>query len=178
LIKYRDSITDEEAQLILNWALHHYTESERHRTNPFSWKSRKPRNTIEYSIEYDRQLIQESPYLSLQWKSHHWNWEMIDKNANKWSFNELTTGFELAVEGKELLHCVASYAPRCASGYSAIISLCKEGKRKVTIEIDPNTNKIVQLKGGHNKTPEKDEKSIIDKWIKDIVSKVEVPNVS
>jgi hypothetical protein len=178
LIKYRDSITDEEAQLILNWALHHYTESERHRTKPFSWKGRKLRNTIEYSIEYDRQLIQKSPYLSLQWNSHDLDWEMIDKNTNKWSIEELTSGYDLAVEGKEMVHCVSTYAPNCASGHSAIFSLCKEGIRKVTIETNPNSNKIVQLRGRHNKYPERDEKSIIDKWVKDIVPKVEASIMS
>jgi len=178
LINYRESITDGEAQLVLNWALHLYTEAEIHKTKPFTWKGRKPRNTIEFSIEYDRQLIQESPYLSLQWNSHDLDWEMIDKNTNKWSIVELTSGYDLAVEGKEMAHCVSTYAPNCASGHSAIFSLCKEGIRKVTIEINPNSNKIVQLRGRHNKYPERDEKSIIDKWVKDIVPKVEASIMS
>ena len=78
------------------------------------------------------------------------------KNANfnydgiHYSIMQLTSNFELFLEGKSLSHCVNSYAYKCMDGRSSIWSLReirenKDPERLCMIEL--SENKIIQLEG-------------------------------
>jgi hypothetical protein len=75
---------------------------------------------------------------------------------------ELLDTDQLVREGHAMHHCVATYAYRCVKGTSAIWSLRRRGlgddelagagkdRSVLTIEVDPRTATIVQLRGPAN----------------------------
>jgi hypothetical protein len=86
---------------------------------------------------------------------------------NIWSIRELLSGAELIKEGKEMRHCVASYARACAEGRSSIWAMeyiTPNGVEKLqTIEVKSGKT-IVQVRGKRNRYPTKTEIGIIQKW--------------
>jgi len=167
LIHHRDDITDEQSDLILSWAMHEYTEAERAHARPFSWKGRSVAAVLERSIAYRRQL--ERPWSGYRWSGHSWDWVMDQVPLGRWSFIELTSGEDLFLEGQAMHHCVASYASRCASGYSAIVSLRLDDVRRITVEIDLRTRQVVQARGPFNRPVQPEEQMAIGQWMKTIV---------
>lgn len=78
-----------------------------------------------------------------------------DAEAATWKIEELLHSSELRFEGGVLRHCVASYEPRCLRGTSSIWSLrYQTGESptmsRYTIEVDPHTRRIVQIRGLRN----------------------------
>ena len=180
VIANRDEITDEESNMILDWAMHECTErrlagafpllaqadGERRPAQPFSWRGRTVRSVIERSIQYRRE--RERPLSSHVWNGHGWDWE-LEEPLRTWTFTELTSGEELYLEGRALQHCVASYAARCATGYSAIVSVRCNREIRITIEITPRTRQIVQARGTRNRQATPDEQEIIRRWLSEVV---------
>lgn len=90
------------------------------------------------------------------------------KEPVRWIIKEITTATELSMEGREMGHCVGSYAWSCSSGKLSIFGLRrvpKSGaeKRVVTIEVS-SAGSVDQARGKANKRPEKDESDFIKKW--------------
>jgi len=84
-----------------------------------------------------------------------------------WRIRELLSGAELIKEGREMQHCVASYARRCAAGSCSIWAMeyvsSKGIEKHQTIEVT-RLKQIVQSRGKRNRYPTKSELSIIKKW--------------
>jgi len=163
LIAHRNAITDEESDLILSWAMHEYTETEHPRIQPFTWKGRRVRAVLERSIQYNREV--ERPWSDYQWQAHGWDWVWDNERQGRWSFVELTSGAALFREGQAMRHCVASYAARCVSGHSAIVSVKHNDIRRVTLEINPRTRRVVQARGVCNRSAEPEERRAISLWM-------------
>lgn len=73
-------------------------------------------------------------------KSSEASWSPIQEDAFEcgqgWVATELVDGGQLHAEGKQMSHCVSSYAKRCASGDCRIFSLrSSDGAWKSTIEV-------------------------------------------
>lgn len=171
-IKHGDEITDVESRRILIWAYHLYTESLRLGTK-FTWKKWSVQTVIQRSDDYD-QRIRFSRYdrsLSLTWPDHDWNWEVVNKDGESWTFHELTSGRELAEEGEAMHHCVGSYAGACVAGLSAIFTLKSNGIRTITAEIDPRSKMLRQARGSCNRILTPSEHQIIHKWMEEVVRK-------
>ena len=170
LILHRDTLTDREANIILTWAMHQHTEAERLGGEPFSWQGRSPRRLFEAGIAYDARVSSYLPHnrLHCRWQGHGWDWDWTDESGGKWSFIELTSGLALFNEGKELHHCVGGYTHQCMAGSSAIVSLQYEGVPQITIEINPKTKKIVQIRGRYNRPPQVYEKTIVNQWMENV----------
>jgi hypothetical protein len=175
LIAHRDAVTDEQSHQILSWAMHQYTETERRAAQPFTWKGRRVRTVLERSLEYhdrlahryDYQLARDcGPYV---WRPHGWDWILEEGQQDRWTFRELTSGEELLREGQTMNHCVAGYAPRCVSGYSAIVSLSHNDTPRVTLEVNPRTRQIVQARGNFNRPANQPEQRVIDRWMKTVL---------
>lgn len=186
LIAHREAINDDESDRILSWAMHQYTEAARSYQSPF-WKRRGVRAVLESSNEYHRRF--EAPVFDLaqlealwygledvgrpshdyQWQSHGWDWTLEDPPHHVWSFVELTSGDALNSEGQVMRHCVGSYAGRCATGYSAIVSLRHNSGRRISIEITPRTRQIVQARGPHNREANVEEQRVISQWMATVV---------
>jgi hypothetical protein len=167
LIHHRDAMTDEQSDLILSWAMHEYAEAERMHAPPFSWQGRSVLATLERSLAYHQQL--KRPWSGYNWSAHGWDWVMDQPSLGRWSFIELTSGEELFYEGEAMHHCVASYAPRCASGYSAIVSLRLDDVRRITVELNPSTKQVIQARGSSNRNATTEEKSVIGSWMNEVV---------
>ncbi|WP_414660129.1 PcfJ domain-containing protein [Horticoccus sp. 23ND18S-11] len=161
VVAHYDELSDDESGAILEWALHEYTEAERAGLS-FSWKARRARPTLARSLEYRRQRT--LPYSPSRWMGHGFDWKW-EQTPDVWSFVELTTGAELYHEGLEQHHCVASYAARCAAGHSAIVSFRWNDQRRVTIEIDPRSRRVVQCRGPYNREASAEEQSVIGLWV-------------
>jgi len=73
---------------------------------------------------------------------------------------------DLYKEGKNLNHCVNTYANKCFEGSSTIVSLRYNDKYRVTIEINPRTMYIVQVKGRFNRQANSQEQRVISQWAK------------
>lgn len=93
-----------------------------------------------------------------------------EQNMRRWTIRELLTSQELLAEGRALRHCVASYAAECAWRHTSIWSLRLEndtGERRVlTIEVDPATRTICQVRGKANRPPKERERGVLHRWVK------------
>jgi hypothetical protein len=82
--------------------------------------------------------------------------------------DEITTSAELMCEGRAMRHCVASYARTCARGASAIFSLKLDSgtglDRRLTIELDVRSKRIVQARGRFNALPQPVEERYLRNW--------------
>jgi hypothetical protein len=162
LAEHRNEITDVESDQILDWAMHEHTETEdtpaqflddladdpaRRIGGRFSWKGRSVEAVMRRSQEY----LQSSnrPVVQYRWNAHGWD-TSYEFDGKQWDFVELTSGMELYKEGKALHHCVASYAGRCAAGYSAIVSVRSNGERCLTVELAPAMLQVIQARGLQN----------------------------
>lgn len=65
----------------------------------------------------------------------------------------LLTARDLVIEGQEMCHCVATYAPYVKRGESVIVALAVCGARS-TAEIDRQRVTVRQHKGPHNHSPD------------------------
>jgi hypothetical protein len=106
-----------------------------------------------------------NPLRRLSWPKSRWSDLVIGDSAARagWRVVELLDSDELRHEGRSMHHCVAAHARSCARGASTIWSVRREepdgqgsadgGQSRLTIEVDPRTGTIVQLRGPFNRTP-------------------------
>lgn len=92
-----------------------------------------------------------------------------DDDLRTYTINELLTKKELMEEGATMHHCVSSYSASCASGQRSIWSLevnsLFDGRNKLlTIEVNPNTRTIQQMRGKYNARPEPVARMIVEEW--------------
>ena len=91
-----------------------------------------------------------------------------EPNFKIWTIRELLTQQSLFVEGRKLRHCVASYVSSCARGQSSIWSMELEQssmvEKRVTIEINPATRHVVQIRGKLNRHSNPQELNILRRW--------------
>ena len=75
-----------------------------------------------------------------------------------WTIHELSTSWELAIEGRALHHCVRSYANRCASGKASIwstqVRIGTDGPQPLlTIAVENIDKRVTQYRGKYNLVP-------------------------
>ncbi len=100
--------------------------------------------------------------------------EGVEVNADtsakfkRWTIRELLSSASLVAEGRQLSHCVASYARSCASGHSSIWTMEMENhaglSKLLTIEVHLRSRTIVQIRGKRNRLPTQQEVGIIQRW--------------
>jgi hypothetical protein len=95
--------------------------------------------------------------------------ERGDPTAMEWEIGELLSSSGLWAEGRALRHCVGTYVWRCVRGISSIWSLrsvnCHgESASRFTIEVDPHTRRIVQIRGFANCRVDGLAREIIARW--------------
>lgn len=86
-----------------------------------------------------------------------------------WEFVELTNSGDLRLEGAALRHCVATYAYRCSRGQSRIWSLRRRIRNNrarpiMTIDIDPQTDTVVEARGFRNSRPSRKALRLLQTW--------------
>ena len=156
----------EHAQLIVESIVHQYTEFQRtHYRQPFRLTMRSPARILKEALEY-RESQNHFSFGSpsgLHWNSRGWD-VILDHEGQSWSIKELIDGLALYEESKNMRHCVASYAKACEGGRSAIFSVTVDGHRRVTVEVNPKTRRVVQVHGFANRMPTAQESRIVNRW--------------
>lgn len=89
--------------------------------------------------------------------------------AARWSIEEILHSSALVAEGRVLRHCVATYELRCLRGASSIWSLRRQvedaAPRSIfTVEVDPRTRTIVQVRGYRNQRASDHPRQILALW--------------
>lgn len=92
-----------------------------------------------------------------------------DAPATRWHIEELLHSGALLAEGRTLHHCVATYEWSCIRGAASIWSLRRqaaegEARPVYTIEVDPRTRTIVQIRGKRNRHAAGHPRRIIATW--------------
>lgn len=91
-----------------------------------------------------------------------------ESNVKHWVIRELLSSAALVAEGRQLNHCVASYASSCRTRRSSIWTMEVERfsgvKKLLTIEVNLRTRAIVQIRGKNNRLSNEKEQSIIRRW--------------
>jgi hypothetical protein len=172
IIRHREELSDRDGEMVLAWARHLYTEAQQGQRGPFRWKGRSLPAVLEQSRAYYQQWARFLPHLqgNLSWPAHGWDWEPEEEALLGWSVTELTTTAQLHEEGRAMYHCVGGYGGRCAQGFSAIVSVRYQGERRVTVEVEPRTGRIAQVRGCYNRRPDKEEVYVTAAWHAHIVA--------
>lgn len=93
-----------------------------------------------------------------------------DKLGNKRVFKieEILDTVALRREGKEMKHCVYSYASKCKNGISSVWTLKEysEEQKKNLLTIEVRDKQIVQVRGKANRYATASEKNTVSKWAK------------
>lgn len=124
-----------------------------------AWSNRRPLGDV-------RARWTPSPQRALTLEIHRTDRE----SPTIWQIVELTDSRQLEDEGVELRHCVGGYTRFCWSGWSRIWSLRRrrtgDWRSIATIEVDPPTRTIVQVKGFRNRQPPRGVMRIVRSWAK------------
>jgi len=140
----------------------------------FSMRGRTAEALLRAVARWHGQLAKDSESKNLQWsRSGIEEFTFVEgskrnKNMRVWRIQELLSGRELIEEGRQMFHCVASYARSCHSGKRSIWSMereTEEGKEKLlTIEVDNTIREIRQVRGQRNRLATDNEKAIVRRW--------------
>lgn len=89
-------------------------------------------------------------------------------NLKIWTIRELLGSKALIAEGRQLKHCVATYATSCARRHCSIWTMeleSFEGTNKLlTLEIHNQTRTICQARGKLNRLPTDKERAVLTRW--------------
>ena len=140
----------------------------------FSMRGRTVNSLLRAVEAWHSQLGKESKGGNLQWsKSGVSEFRFVEgnkksKNMKIWRIKELLSSKELVAEGRQMRHCVATYASSCHREKCSIWTLdleTEEGKEKLlTVEVNNTTKEIRQIRGKRNRYATDYEKAIIKRW--------------
>jgi len=174
IIAHSEKLTDNSYKNILEWAAHIYTERYAQYTQEEViklkfWNGRRLANVIRRSEAYKQSLRENLN--NKNWTSKQWDWEHINNAGEGFVIKELLSSYELYMEARKMKHCVSLYWKECVKGTSAIFSLTIVNKKCLTIEVDPQSKRIIQARGKHNRAATKKELELLNLWIRDVVNK-------
>lgn len=139
-----------------------------------SMKGRDPTTLIRQVEAWHRALGRDVAGAELSWrKSAIPDFRFVEgsqdaRNMRVYRITELLNGRELTNEGRELGHCVGSYARSCASGQVTIWSVTVESdagtSRLLTIELRMRDKMIRQVRGQKNRFADSQENQLIQRW--------------
>lgn len=140
----------------------------------FTMRGRTAETLLRQVNDWHTQLGRERRTGSTQWKSsgigglHLVEGHEQSKNMRRWTITELLNSEALVQEGRDMKHCIASYARSCASGRSSVWSLqCEDAKgreRVITIEVSPSARMVVEARGRFNAAPTLQAMRILRQW--------------
>ena len=99
----------------------------------------------------------------------------IEFNGSEYEITQIRKMIDLYEEGKEMHHCVYSYAGRCMKRNSYIFSLRLIEDEEVhtpLITIELRGKQIVQAKGKYNRQPNDAERKVIQIWAEEMELRV------
>lgn len=139
-----------------------------HENARFSLKGRTLGSVRKLTRQWHRTRYWGSYTVYRSWRPRYPDWE-IRVGPFTVVAVELCDSDRLASEGLRQRHCVVTYARSCEVGLCRIVSMRWLGHqgaefRRLTLEIRPSHQDIVQVKGNHNRWPDDDEMRIVRKW--------------
>lgn len=140
----------------------------------FSMKGRTVESLISQVERWHNRLGKQKAGVDLKWaRSSIANFEFIEGTAEKrnmriWRIFELLTSNELNEEGRQMRHCVGSYAQSCYQGRCSIWAMTLQNQggssKMLTIEVRLNPKSIRQVRGKMNRMPDAKEREVIQRW--------------
>jgi hypothetical protein len=135
-------------------------------------KGRQADTLVEQVEAWHRQTTKSQKSGYKEWKSCGISGGTFEEGAGNgkkvYVIAELLTSSELKEEGREMHHCVATYASSCATGIKAVYSLRQtEGRdsgRKATISISLGDKSIQEARGKYNEVLPVSISRIIRTW--------------
>lgn len=125
-----------------------------------AWHAQMGRGTKHHRLAWKKSKIKDFQFVEGRKES---------KNMQIWRIRELLSSRELLEEGRQLRHCVASYAGSCAAGFSSIWTVerqTEDGVQKcLTIEVRLSDSSIRQIRGFNNRMPNQKEQEVIRRWM-------------
>lgn len=137
----------------------------------FSFKNRTLNSIKQLSNTWHIQQMLVKHAGKFEWESFReettWNSDEYKLEYRGWRCVELTTSDDLIKEGRQMHHCVASYARSCFQGYSHIYSFYNPYiSERYTIEVG-QFGSIVQIRAAYNQPPSKLATKVIRLWARD-----------
>lgn len=139
-----------------------------------SMKGRTPDGVLARVEQWHRKLANDNRQQIQQWKPvgivgfEFLEGSQLNNTHKTWTIRELLSSKALVVEGRQMSHCVASYAWSCSRGRCSIWTMevqSREGFSKaITIEVNNAARVINQARGKLNRLPTEKERSIIQRW--------------
>lgn len=144
-----------------------YVRDEKRNNLAYSLKGRTLMSLLHQSDEWHNRFPARGN--NYEWKPSGINKYTAEKDGTAIAIEELTTSRELVNESKTMKHCVHSYAFYCAKGRSIIFSMRSyiDGillETMATIEVNPQSGKIVQAKGKMNRKISETAKKHMHAW--------------
>lgn len=141
------------------------------RDREFSFKGRTYGSMLKLCHEWHRYSYGGTVRTYQTWPERFRPWEHTRKGLRCVAV-ELTNNRALAEEGKVQRHCVFTYTSRCIQGSSRIVSFRWTHLfdqpiapiTRVTVEINPTRNEVVQIRGWGNRRASDDELWFIRAW--------------
>ena len=162
----------------------------------FSMKGRTATALVRQMQEWHRELRKDNQRPLVEWQpSGLESFQTSQKDVGlgtmvHWKIEELLTNKALVQEGRDMHHCVATYAQSCLRGSRSIWSLqmaigSATWRRVMTIEVDNLRQQVVQARGKCNKTPTSKHASqrlqmapdIIKRWASQQGIRIVVPDL-
>lgn len=148
--------------------IYDFLTSRQYRNDGFSFKGRTLSSVRKLVDDWHRALAREKRLGGKIWEGAPIaDYTTVIKSGVKehvWTITQITNSKALAAEGTALHHCVYSYQNSCVSGRLSIWSLKCDGERKITIELNHTSEKIVQMRGYANRSAYRHEVDIIKDW--------------
>ncbi len=134
--------------------------------------ARMMRDVAAWHVELGRRNAPSWQRVKLTWPRSRWRELLIAARRDEgveWRLVEINDSDTLTAEGRAMRHCVSSYATRCARGFSTIWSLRRhalddEPASVLTIEVEPRSATIVQLKGPANAGAANRPLEVVRQW--------------
>lgn len=93
--------------------------------------------------------------------------------AHRFEISQIVDGQDLVDEGIAMRHCVGTYAERAKAGEVALFAVRRtepgddRPRRLLTVEVDPRTRSVEQVRGKCNRDATADERAVIAAWAKE-----------
>jgi len=149
-----------------------YIQHRRVRERDFSMKGRSVVALMRAMTEWHGDLAKENVLKGQNFESSGFKsgeYEMIYRERSGhlrilWEIREILSSKELATEGREMHHCVYSYASRIGPDRTSIWTLKGNGQRAVTIQVENKPQLITQFRGKFNAVPSAREFQVLKTW--------------
>lgn len=167
-VNAKSSVNARELSQFLNYLQHLWDEQGAYSIKGWTLKSLR-RRVEQWEEERDRriQLGNVGIKLTQTWPGATYSPYEVKTEEAVYQIIQLNSVEELFKEGRDMRHCVATYAQKCIHHMTSIWSLREvkrdKFKRLVTIEVNKKL-KIVQVRRKSNAIAKKNHRAIIQKW--------------